>query len=236
MPQIFAGTSGYAYASWKPEFYPPKCPARNFLQFYATRLNSVEINYTFRHLPSKATLESWIQSTPPKFQFVIKAHQRITHFARLKGVEQFTYDFLKSVAPLQEAARLGAFLFQLPPQFRCDLVRLSEFLDSLPDDLRYAFEFRHESWFCDSLYELLRKQSVALCIGESEALQVPDVITGDFAYYRLRKGDYSKKERQQIVLRLKKALQNGHDVFAFFKHEQSPAGALYAEGLLRELN
>jgi uncharacterized protein YecE (DUF72 family) len=235
MSRIFAGTSGYAYASWKPDFYPPKFPAKNFLPFYSTRLNSVEINYTFRRLPSQSTVENWIKSTSPEFRFVIKAHQRITHFARLNAVEQFTSEFLKAVAALRESLRLGAYLFQLPPQFRCDLDALGRFLDFLPGDLRYAFEFRHESWFCDPVYELLRKHRAGMCIAESDTLQVPDVITADFAYYRFRKSNYSPPERQEIMLRLKRVLNDGHDVFVFFKHEESPSGALYAEELLREL-
>ena len=235
MAGLFAGTSGYAYASWKPEFYPAKCSAKNFLSFYSRRLNSVEINYTFRQVPSLKTLESWIEATPPEFRFVIKAHQRITHFARLKGVAQPTVEFLKSLAPLQVVKRLGPILFQLPPQFKSDRETLAEFLAVLPQDMHYAFEYRHESWFSDSVYELLRKYNAAICVAESETSQVPEVITANFAYYRLRKSDYSQDERRAIALRLQKVMKEVEDVFVFFKHEETPAGVLYAEELLREL-
>ncbi|HUS12374.1 MAG TPA: DUF72 domain-containing protein [Pyrinomonadaceae bacterium] len=235
MAALFAGTSGYAYSSWNPDFYPAKCSSKNFLSFYSRRLNSVEINYTFRQVPSLKTLESWIEATPPEFRFVIKANQRITHFAKLKGVAQPTLDFLKSLAPLQVVKRLGPILFQLPPHFKSDLETLAEFLTVLPKDMHYAFEFRHDSWFGDSVYELLRRHNAAICVAESETLQVPDVVTADFAYYRLRKSDYSQDERRDIALRLKKVMKEVEDVFVFFKHEETPAGALYAEELLREL-
>ena len=110
-----------------------------------------------------------------------------------------------------------------------------EFLDVLPKDMHYAFEFRHESWFSDSIYELLRKYSAAICVAESETLQVPDVVTANFAYYRLRKSDYSPDERRDISLRLQKVMKEVEDVFVFFKHEETPAGVLYAEELLRGL-
>src|SRR5262245_15650917 len=191
MSELFAGTSGFSYPTWKPDFYPPKTPAKHFLSVYSSRLNTVEINYTFRHFPSEKTLENWINQTPPNFLFVLKAHQRITHIARLKGVDEFTSDFIRSLAPLQRAGRLGPVLFQLPPQLKSDADRLAAFLDALPSHLRFAFEFRHESWFCDPVYQILREHKVALCLAESEKLQVPDVITADFVYFRLRKPEYS---------------------------------------------
>jgi uncharacterized protein YecE (DUF72 family) len=233
MANLFAGTSGFAYASWKPDFYPKEVPAKNFLAHYATRLNSVEINYTFRRLPAAATLENWAQMTPPTFRFAVKAHQRITHFQRLRNVEEFTELFFKSIEPLRATRRLGPVLFQLPPQFRCDLQVLAAFLDQLPRDVRCAFEFRHESWLTDAVYRLLEQHQAALCLAESETFQVPDVITADFVYCRLRKPEYTPEDRCAIAVKVTKLLQEGKDVFVFFKHEDTPAGALYAEELLR---
>src|SRR5579884_1528870 len=114
MPRLYCGTSGFAYASWKPDFYPQKLPSKKFLSYYAQRLNAVEINYTFRRLPSAATLENWVAETPPGFTFPLKAHMRITHIQRLKRSE-FTDVFFRAIDPLRAAGRLGPVLFQLPP-------------------------------------------------------------------------------------------------------------------------
>src|SRR5208283_2099523 len=145
MATLYAGTSGFAYPAWKPGFYPAKLPAKQFLRHYAERLNSVEINYTFRRLPSASTLQSWAEATPPGFVFAVKANMRITHILRLKNAEQATELFLKMIDPLRTARRLGPILFQLPPALKCDVALLDGYLDLLPADLRYAFEFRHAS-------------------------------------------------------------------------------------------
>ncbi len=231
MPSLFAGTSGFAYPSWKPDFYPAKLAQKNFLGHYATRLNAVEINYTFRHLPSTATLENWVAATPDGFVFALKAHQRITHILRLKDSE-FIPAFFRAIDPLRSARRLGPVLFQLPPNFKCDPALLGSFLEKLPPDIRCAFEFRNQTWLCDEVYRLLEKHGVALCLAESEKFEVPKVITAGFVYTRLRKDDYSPEERSQISADVQKLLADGRDVCVFFKHEDTPAGALYAEELL----
>lgn len=232
MAQLYAGTSGFAYASWKPGFYPKNVPAKDFLKHYATRLNSVEINYTFRQLPSASTLENWVAATPAGFVFACKAHQRITHILRLKESE-FNAVFFKAIDPLRSARRLGPVLFQLAPNFKADVALLAAFLEKLPPELRYAFEFRNPTWLVDDVYRLLEKHRVALCLAESDRLEVPHVITADFVYSRLRKEDYSAEERAEIALRVRGLLDQGRDVYVFFKHEDTPAGALYAEELLR---
>jgi uncharacterized protein YecE (DUF72 family) len=218
--------------SWKPDFYPAEVPAKKFLDYYSRRLNSVEINYTFRHLPSAKTLENWVTATPPGFVFALKAHMRITHIQRLKLAE-FTDLFFKAVDPLRAAGRLGPILFQLPPNFRCDAATLAAFLEALPADLRYAFEFRHASWLCGETYELLGRHGVSLCLAESEKLVVPEVITAGFVYSRLRKPDYSVEDRREIADRVRQLLEAGKDSYVFFKHEETPAGALYAEELVK---
>ena len=233
MPTLYAGTSGFAYATWKPDFYPEKLPAKNFLSYYATRLNAVEINYTFRRLPSASTLEKWVQETRPGFVFPLKAHMRITHILRLKPSE-FTDVFFRAIDPLRTARRLGPVLFQLPPAMKCDEGLLAEFLATLPRDVRCAFEFRHPSWLCDAVYRLLEKQGAALCLAESEKLVIPKVITSSFVYSRLRMPEYSPAERKEIAALVKDLLASGRDSYVFFKHEDTPAGALYAEELLRE--
>jgi uncharacterized protein YecE (DUF72 family) len=228
---IYAGTSGWAYPSWKPDFYPAKLASAKFLGHYATRLNTVEVNYTFRRFPTENLLRGWIEATPPGFQFAIKAHQKITHVARLRDVGDFTSDFLRSLQPLDEEKKLGPVLFQLPPFLRCDVALLKDFLASLPRSLRAAFEFRHESWFSEEVYALLRSANAALCNAESEKLETPDTQTADFAYLRLRKEKYSAKERKELEQRIAR-LGSGGDVYVYFKHEDTPDGALHAESVL----
>jgi uncharacterized protein YecE (DUF72 family) len=232
MPNLYAGTSGFAYPSWKPEFYPEKLPAKKFLSCYCERLNAVEVNYTFRRLPSVSTLENWVSQTRPGFVFPLKAHMRITHIQRLKPSE-FTEVFFRAIDPLRTARRLGPVLFQLPPALKCDEALLADFLATLPGDMRYAFEFRHPSWLTGPIYQLLEKYGVALCLAESEKLVIPEVVTANFVYSRLRMPEYSAEDRKEIAARAEQLLAQGRDVFVFFKHEETPAGALYAEELLK---
>ncbi len=229
--KVHAGTSGWAYTGWKPKFYPAKLASANFLNYYATRLNSVEVNYSFRNQITKKLLAEWIAATPADFKFAVKAHQKITHIKRLRRAAAPTSKFLKSLEPLRDAGKLGPVLFQLPPNFKCDLGRLDEFLESLPQGMRSAMEFRHPSWFVDDVYDRLGRANVALCQAESDKLETPDVATADFCYLRLRKAKYSAGARKKISNRVAESARRG-DVFVYFKHEDTPEGALYAEELL----
>jgi uncharacterized protein YecE (DUF72 family) len=234
MATLFAGTSGFAYPAWKPAFYPAKLPAKEFLAFYSGRLNCVEINYTFRRLPAASTLEAWVAATRPGFVFAVKAHMRITHMLRLKNAEQATDVFLKAIDPLRTARRLGPVLFQLPPNMKCDVAALRDYLALLPNGMRYAFEFRHESWLTEAVYGELRQRNVALCLAESEKLEIPEVVTADFVYYRLRKQDYTEADVDAIALRARELLAAGRDLYLMFKHEETPEGALNAELLMKK--
>jgi len=233
MATLFAGTSGFAYPAWKPAFYPAKLPAKDFLKFYSGRLNCVEINYTFRRLPAAATLESWVAATPPGFVFAVKANMRITHILRLKNAGPATELFLKAIDPLRTSRRLGPVLFQLPPNMKCDAATLRDYLAMLPEGMRFAFEFRHESWLAEPVYDELRRRNVALCLAESEKLEIPQVLTADFVYYRLRKPDYTEADIDAFAARSKDLLAAGRDLYLMFKHEETPDGALNAE-LLRK--
>jgi uncharacterized protein YecE (DUF72 family) len=235
MAYLFAGTSGFAYPQWKPRFYPADVPARKFLDYYAGRLNCVEINYTFRRMPAAATLESWVGATPPGFVFALKAHQRITHILRLRNALAATDLFLRAIDPLRSARRLGPVLFQLPPNLKADPPLLAEFLHTLPPDLRYAFEFRHTSWLAEKVYQSLADHKAALCVAESERLEIPEVITADFVYYRLRKPEYSPADIESIAGHAAELLDRGKDLFLLFKHEDTPDGALHAETVLQRL-
>ena len=232
MATLYAGTSGFAYPQWKPQFYPAKMAARDFLRHYASRLNAVEINYTFRRLPAAATLAGWVEATPAGFVFAVKANMRITHILRLKNAEQATEIFLKAIDPLRTSRRLGPVLFQLPPQMKCDVETLRAYLDLLPAGMRYAFEFRHASWLVEPVYEELRRRNISLCVAESERLEVPEVITADFVYYRLRKPDYTAEDIDAFSARARELLATGRDLYLMFKHEETPEGALNAEKVL----
>ena len=235
MATLYAGTSGFAYPAWKPAFYPAKLPSKQFLKHYSERLNCVEINYTFRRLPAAATLEGWVGQTPPDFVFAVKANQRITHILRLKNAEQATEVFLKAIDPLRTSRRLGPVLFQLPPQLKCDLALLRDYLALLPEGQQYAFEFRHQSWLADPVYDELRGRNVSLCVAESEKLEVPEVITACFVYYRLRKPEYTSRDIDAFAERSRELLAGGRDLYLMFKHEETPEGALNAERLLDRL-
>ena len=237
---LFAGTSGWAYATWKPDFYPKTVSAKKFLEYYGTRLNSVEVNYTFRALPTAAMLQNWLSAVPEGFRFSFKAPQRVTHIKRLRECEDAVAQFLAVLEPVQQAGKLGSVLFQLPPNFKADLPRLHEFLaipslkkrKALPP---LAFEFRHASWFCDDLYALLREYNVALCVAESEDLATPEVFTAEtHACYRLRMpGGYDAAASHAFAAKFR-ALAAERDVYVYFKHEDAPTGPLAAAAMLAE--
>ena len=233
--QAFIGTSGWAYASWKPDFYPQALPQKKFLEYYATQLNSVEVNYTFRQLPSESMIKSWLTASGAGFRFSFKAPQRLTHILRLRDCSEAVAALSRALAPVVAGGRMGVVLFQLPPNFKVDLARLDTFLvDANPSGLRMAFEFRHSTWFCEDMYAVLRHHRVALCVAESEDLETPDVATAAFTCYRFRKNGYSAAELDVIENTLRQRSSEG-EVFAYFKHEEQPTGALYAVDTLRRL-
>lgn len=235
MPNVYAGASGWAYSSWKPDFYPAKLASAKFLSYYATRLNSVEVNYTFRSFPNDKLLRRWSDATPAGFKFAIKAHQSITHVKRLRGAGESTAKFLISLEHLKKEGKLGPVLFQLPPHLNCDVSLLMEFLAELPRHLRAAIEFRDTSWFTEEVFAALRKRNVALCHAENEGIQTPPVQTADFFYLRLRKDEYYAKSLRELIQRVTDLHRRG-EVFAYFKHEETPKAALRGEALLAAIN
>ena len=234
MAKLYAGTSGWAYPSWKPRFYPAKLASGKFLSHYASRLNTVEVNYTFRHFATEKTQTNWNACTPPDFKFSIKAHQNITHVRRLRDAAEITRSFLASLQPLASAGKIAMVLFQLPPFLKADAPLLTDFLSSLPKAGRFSFEFRHSSWFNEQIYDVLRQTNAALCLAENEKLETPNVVTADFCYYRLRKPEYSTEERQRYKETFRRQMEQDRDVFVYFKHEDTPEGAFYAEEMLRD--
>lgn len=218
---LHVGTSGYSYKEWKGNFYPEDLPAKEMLSYYATRLPAVEINNTFYRLPQKSMLENWKAQVPASFRFSIKASQRITHFKRLKDVEDETKYLLETAVALED--RLGVVLFQLPPNMKKDLPRLETFLECLPATTRAAFEFRHQTWLEDDVLQLLSSKNHALCISDTDDLPVTHIDrTADWGYLRLRRVDYSEADLNGWLGRV--CGQKWADTFVFFKHEDEGTG------------
>jgi uncharacterized protein YecE (DUF72 family) len=230
--RLHIGTSGWSYASWKPAFFPEKLPSKRFLEFYGTRLNAVELNATFRRMPTPSAIAGWVGATPADFCFAAKVHQSITHFKRLKEAEDSMRFFLQSMEPMRASGKLGPILIQTPPNLKADVDLLRTFAQCLPQVYRFAFEFRHESWFADAVYEILKSKNAALCWAESEKIVVPKVVTADFVYYRFREPEYSQPNLAQMAEELKTQSAQ-RDVFAFFKHEEQPESALNAVTVAR---
>jgi len=224
---LHIGTSGWSYPTWKPAFFPEKLPSKRFLEFYSTQLNAVELNATFRRMPSAAATAGWVPSTTPDFRFAAKAHQSVTHVKRLKNAEDSLRFFLQSLEPMRQSGKLGPILLQLPPNLKADAGLLESFVQLLPQAYQFAFEFRHETWFADPIYEILRKKNAALCWAESEKIAAPKVATAGFLYYRLRLPGFSKAQLEKIAEELQAERQT-REVYAFFKHEDEPEGALNA--------
>jgi uncharacterized protein YecE (DUF72 family) len=233
MAHLYVGTSGWAYPSWKPAFYPEKLAQTKFLTYYASQLNTVEVNLTFRQLLKETTAQKWIDQSPENFRFGIKAHQVLTHIKRLKGTEEFLARFVSAIEPLARNGKIGPVLFQLPPNLKADTALLNEFMATVPRGIQAAFEFRHESWFADDVFSCLKQHNRALCIAESEVRNTPDVVTSDFCYYRYRKPEYTADERSAMIARMHEHLAAGRDAYVYFKHEETPQGALYAVDVLK---
>jgi uncharacterized protein YecE (DUF72 family) len=226
---LYVGTSGYSYKEWKGSFYPEDLPAKAMLKYYAERFRTVEINNTFYRMPSASVLEGWAAEVPGDFRFVLKASQKITHIQRLKATDDSVAYLLNVAATLGE--RLGPFLFQLPPNMKKDAARLRDFLVQLPEGTRAAFEFRHQSWFDDEVFDLLRGRKLVLCIAEAEeGVDVPFLSTADWGYMRLRRPDYGDAELKTWVERVRS--QDWKDAFVFFKHEDEGKGPQMAKRFL----
>jgi len=221
----YTGTSGFAYKEWKGKFYPEDLKDSDMLPFYAERFNAVEINNTFYRMPSEKVLAGWAEDVPPDFRFVLKASRQITHIKRLKAeaAEPLEY-FLRNARVLGD--RLGPVLVQLPPNLKLDIDRLHAFLALLPDDVRFAFEFRHESWFDEAVYEVLRAHNAALCIAHTEEGETPFVPTAPWGYVRLRNVVYEGGELESWSARISAAPWS--EVYVFFKHEDEGTGPALA--------
>src|SRR5262245_46233398 len=229
--RVRVGTSGYAYPEWKGTFYPEDLPASKFLAHYAERFDTVEINNTYYRLPNAKAVEGWAKGVPAGFAYSLKASQKITHFKRLKDAGDEVEYLFRVIQGLGE--HLGPVLFGLPPNLKKDLPRLTDFLASLPAGARCAFEFRHETWFADDVYEALTKHGAALCVAEAEDLTVPLVATAPWGYLRLRREDYA--DADMAVWADKIVAQPWSEAFVYLKHEDAGRGPALAKVLLGAL-
>ena len=231
---IWIGTSGYNYPEWKGSFYPPTLPAAKMLPYYAERFPTVEINYTFYRTPTEKIVSGWSAATPPVFKLTLKAPKRITHDARLRDCADRVRQFLETAATLE--LKLGALLFQLPPNFKKDLPVLEAFLETFPPRVCAAFEFRHASWFDAEVLDALRRRNLALCVADSEKLSAPIEITADYAYFRLRDEGYTPDDIRQWAEVIREKTAACRDVFVYFKHEEEGKGPEFARLLMTALN
>ena len=227
--RLKAGASGYSFKEWKGTFYPKDLKPDDMLAFYSERLPTVEINNTFYRLPKTTVLESWAGATPEDFRFAIKASRRITHISRLKAesaAEPLGYLY-RNLAAL--GAKRGPVLFQLPPNLKKDLPRLTEFLSLLPAAHMAAFEFRNESWFDDDVYDALKSAGASLCLSEREDDVPPPLVeTAPWGYVRLRLENYSADDLKQWAARLEAT--SWREIHVYFMHEPTAPG--YARALM----
>jgi uncharacterized protein YecE (DUF72 family) len=220
---LYAGTSGWDYREWKPDFYPATLPHARFLEHYSQELGACEINTTFYKLHEPQNVAKWAEAVPSSFKFAAKAHRRLTHrkrFALGTTGHLFLKEFLDSLAPLGE--KLACLLFQFAPFVERDDAALAELVEALPASLGFALEFRHESWFVPDVVEWVAEHRGTVCLSETEGLVPERLPPGPLAYVRLRGSRYSEEARA-AWLELLQAESRSRDVFAFAKHKDVPA-------------
>ncbi|SRR5712664_1748513 len=220
---VRVGTSGYSYTAWKGSFFPADLPSSRMLEFYAQKLSTVEINNTFYRMPTSAALAHWAEQVPQGFVFALKAPRRITHQKQLADCAEETSHFLRLASELGE--KLGPLLFQLPPFMKKDLTRLRDFLASLPKSFASAFEFRHDSWMDDQVFEALREKNAALCIADTDEKEGQVIRTAKWGYLRLRRSDYSA---DSLASWAKRITGEWTQTYVYFKHEEEGKGPKFA--------
>jgi uncharacterized protein YecE (DUF72 family) len=230
---IWVGTSGYNYPEWKGSFYPPDLASAKMLPYYAARFPTVEINYTFYRMPTEKLVGGWAAQTPSPYKLTLKAPRRITHDNRLKNVAPLVEGFCQVAGTL--GAKLGALLFQLPPNLKKDLAVFDAFLETLPPKACAAFEFRHTSWLDEEIFSRLAARNLALCVADSEKLSTPVRVTADYAYFRLRDEGYTKDDILRWADTIAQATVSCRDVFVYFKHEEQGKGPEFARILMDKL-
>ena len=230
---IWIGTSGYNYPEWKGSFYPQDLAAAKMLPYYAARFPTVEINYTFYRMPNEKLVSGWAAQTPSPYKLTLKAPRRITHDSRLKNCGPLVSAFCEVAGTLGD--KLGALLFQLPPNLKKDTALLDAFLADLPPRVSGAFEFRHPSWLDEEIYARLAARNLALCVADSEKLSTPVRVTADYAYFRLRDEGYTPDDIKRWAETIGRDTASCRDVFIYFKHEEEGKGPEFARLLMEHL-
>jgi uncharacterized protein YecE (DUF72 family) len=233
--KIRIGTSGWHYKHWLDGvFYPPGTKGAEMFEFYARHFDTVEINNSFYRLPTAKTFETWRESSPPGFCYAVKASRFTTHMKKLKDPKSSSEKFFLAAERLEE--KLGVILFQLPPRWKLNIERFGEFLEALPVEHRYAFEFREESWLVPQVFTLLRKHNAALCIHDFADMKIPHEITADFSYVRFHGptsakywGWYSTGELRAWAERIESWRDRLKTVYVYFNND--PEGAAVKNAL-----
>ena len=221
--KIYIGTSGWSYNGWSGIFYPEDLSKTKWLSYYSEHFDTVEVNSSFYHLPKPQTFGNWAKKTPDNFLFVVKASRYITHIKRLKDCDEPFENLTKSAKEL--GSKLGSFLFQLPPNMKKDTGRLKDFLKILPDNYKYAFEFRDESWFCSEVYNILDNNRCAIVISSSPGFPYHEKVTGKFCYIRMHGGkqlyssNYSDDELKKVAEIVKQYQKSGIECYVYFNND-----------------
>jgi uncharacterized protein YecE (DUF72 family) len=221
---IWIGTSGWQYSSWKGTYYPPDVPQSRWLEFYAQHFQTQEVNNAFYRLPKAETFAAWAERTPDDFVMVVKMSRYLTHIKRLRDADEPVQRFMERARCL--GSKLGPVLLQLPPNLQAErLPELDHTLSLFPRDVRVAVEFRHESWFTDATYDVLRRYNAAFCLADSPKRRVPVVRTADWGYLRLHEGKatprpcYGEKALDNWAATVADVFAGGEDVFVFFNND-----------------
>lgn len=221
---VHIGTSGWNYKHWKGEFYPQDVPQKKWLAYYVQHFETVEVNNTFYQLPEFNTFETWRDTVPTGFTFALKASRFITHMKKLKDPKPSSEKFFNRSERLED--KLGPILFQLPPGWQLNVERLTEFLQTIPSEHRYVFEFRNETWLTNEVYGLLRQHNVAFCIQDFRGKQSPREITADFTYVRMHgpgamayMGSYSVAALKNWARQIESWRKGLKDVYVYFNND-----------------
>ena len=228
--KVHVGTSGYNYTEWRGTFYPEDLSSKEMFGFYSGIFGTVEINYTFYRMPTQKTTTAWLAQAPEGFTYALKAPQRITHVQRLKDAGENVRFFCEAARVL--GIHLGPLLFQLPPTFRCDLARLAAFLETIPPEVRPAFEFRHDSWLNEDVFSALQARNAALCIADFGDKTTPMRPTARHGYFRLRDEGYQPDDIARWADRILEHKDAWDEVFVYFKHEDEGKGPEFARAFI----
>ncbi len=219
------GTSGWSYAGWLGNFYPEKIKSNLILPFYAGILKTVELNNSFYQIPKEKNVKNWVELTPENFIFSCKANRYITHFKKLQDTTESVERLLKVFSNFEN--KLGPILFQFPPSWSVDLSRLKNFIEQLPKNFLYTFEFRHKSWFCEELYELLQKHQMSLCFYDHKTYRSPEIVTSQFIYVRMHgplkeayKGAYDESTLIEYAQKFSNWRKEGKAIYCYFDNDE----------------